>query len=115
DLGRWAEVVDAAVPEATARDTIARHLAPRGGTGSNRACGVRRPVAGARPRVGVVSTNFVLRQTLAEACESAGYPVTAAQDWSAVPPAVPVVWDVPVLDPEWPHLMARRTRGGPLI
>ena len=104
DLERWAELVDAAVPEATARETIARRLSPPGE-------GVERGrSAGPRPRVAIVSTNAALRQTLAEAVEAAGYPV----DRPATGPrrrAGPAVWDVPVLEPDWPRNPAPSSAG----
>jgi hypothetical protein len=107
-LDRWAEVVDVALPEATARDTLTRHLAPK-----------RIATTGgalvARPKIAVISSSFAMRHALGEVCKRAGYPLTAREDWSGLPGAVPVVWDVPVLDPAWPDAMARRARGGPLI
>lgn len=109
DLERWAELVDVAVPEATARDTIARHAAPPSPAPA------RRTAAGTGPRVAVVSANAALRHTLAEACEAAGYFPSAAREWSEAPPIGPAVWDVPLLEPDWPQAMARRTRVGPLI
>jgi len=108
ELERWSELVDAALPEATARDTVARrldadHPAPR------------RSRPGPKPRVAVVSANATLRQTLAEACEAAGYPASPARDWSDAPACGPAVWDVPVLEPGWPNELARRARVGPVV
>lgn len=111
DLERWSELVDAAVPEATARDTVARRLA---GAEPFGAVVGRRPAV-SRPRVAVVSTNPALRQVLCEGCEAAGYPVAAARDWPDAPPGGPAVWDVPVLEPRWPDELARRAAAGPVV
>src|SRR5262249_18387967 len=108
DLERWSELVDVALPEATARDTLGRRLVEPESA-------ARRPGPGGRPRVAVVSTNHALRQALAEGCEAAGYPVAAARDWSDAPPAGPAVWDVPVLEPGWSQGLARRVRAGPVV
>ncbi len=105
DLERCAALADAVVPEATARDTIARHVA--GGEPP------RTP--GPRPRVAVVSAHFELRQALADACEAVGYPVATAAGWSDAPPSGPAAWDVPVLEPDWPRALARRSRTGPVV
>jgi hypothetical protein len=114
DLERWSALglVDAVVPEATARDTIARHLddVPDAGDGPP----APRP-AGTRPRVTVVSALYELRRTLAEACEALGYPAAPARDWSEAAAGGPAVWDVPVLEPDWPRDVARRSRQGPLV
>jgi hypothetical protein len=105
DLERCAALVDAVVPEATARDTIARHVAADEAT---------RP-SGPRPRVAVVVSDFALRQALADCCEAIGYPVATASGWSDAPPAGPAVWDVPVLEPGWSRALARRSRTGPVV
>ena len=108
ELERWSALVDAALPEATARDTIARRVLvgesamPRG------------PV-GPRRRIAVVSTNSRLRSTLGDICESAGWSVTSARDWSDAPAHGPAVWDVPVLEPGWADELGRRSRSGPVV
>ena len=109
DLDRWADLFDATVPEATACETIARRLSPPG-EGAD-----RRPVAGPRPRVAVISANVALRQMLAETCEGAGYPVCPGRDWHAAPATGPAVWDVPVLEPDWPQSLASRGRADPVV
>jgi hypothetical protein len=111
DLERWAPLFEAAVPEATAVETIARHLGP-GAEAAGRPAGTS-----ARPdaAVAVVSTNAALRQTLAEAVEALGYTAAPARDWLDAPPAGPAVWDVPVLEPDWPQVLARRCRLGPVV
>src|SRR4051794_7547261 len=117
DLERWSArgIVDAVVPEATARDTIGRHVEAAGLTEEtstlSRAKGG--PVPG--PRVAVVSPNGELRWTLADACEALGYPAEPARDWSDAPTAGPAIWDVPVLEPGWPSSLSSRSRRGPRV
>lgn len=110
ELERWALLVDEVVPEATARDTIARHLP--GGE-------VRAPSAihGSGPErcVSVVSDHFELRETLMEACEVAGYLPKSARDLSEAAPGGLAVWDVPVLGTDWPRRLARRAIAGPVV
>ena len=101
DLERWATLVDAVVPEATARDTIARHV------GDDEES--KRPPS-ARPRVSVVSANFELRQTLADACAWAGYAAEPLAGWSEARGDGLAIWDVPVLEADWPNVLARRAR-----
>ena len=111
ELERWSArgLMDAVVPEATARDTIARHLVASDVTELP-----WRPAA-PRPRVAVVSANSELRRTLADACETLGYPADPASDWSEAVATGPAIWDVPVLEPEWPRALARRTRLGAVV
>jgi hypothetical protein len=106
DLERCANLVDAVIAEATAPDTIARHV-----LGDELA----RPTNGPRPRVAVVSANFELRRVLSEGCEAAGYPAVPGSGWSDVLPTGPAVWDVPVLERDWGRDLARRSRLGPVI
>ncbi len=108
DLIRWGHLFDVALPEATARDTIARHVV------EEPTCTRRFRAAGAS-RVSIVSSNAPLRQMLSDACEAAGYSVTAARDWSSSLPSGPAVWDVPLLDSDWPSALGRRARLGPVI
>lgn len=103
DLQRWSSLVDLVLPEATARETIGRHV--RDGSGET-APGPDAP----RPRVSIVSRNFELRLALADACGAAGYPVQASSDWSGLAPGGLAAWDVPVLDPDWTRQLARHSR-----
>ena len=115
ELERWSVLglVDAIVPEATACDTIARHVEANGrGSRDDSDPAARRP---AGPRVALVSSNAELRFALSEALEWLGYPVTPARDWSEAPPGLLTVWDVPVLEADWPRTLARRASLGPLI
>jgi len=108
DLERWARMLDAAIPEATARETVARHAL---GHGLDRD-GPRR---GALARVAVVSANHEIRTTLADACRAGGYAPEAARDWPDAPPGIAAVWDVPVLEPDWPDRLARRSQASPVV
>jgi hypothetical protein len=111
ELERWSArgVVDAIVPEATARDTIGRHLLAIDGNPAP----WRRP--GPRPLVAVVSAAFELRNALADACRALGYPPEPVCDWSEVRSAGLAIWDVPVLDPDWTGALARRARTGAVV
>ena len=106
DLERWARLVDAVIPEATAAETVARHAL---------AIDRRARPAGVRPRVAVVSGIYELRTTLADACRSGGYVPEAASDWSDAASGVIAIWDVPVLEAEWPAKLARRSSRSPVI
>jgi hypothetical protein len=110
ELERLASLVDEVVPEATARDTIARHLP--GGE-------IRAPLAVRGPDPGrcvsVVSEHFEFRETLAEACEIAGYLARPARDLSEAEPGGLAVWNIPVLRTDWPKGLARRASAGPVV
>jgi hypothetical protein len=92
-LERWSSLVDVVLPEATARETVARHV------------GARPRPSGPRPTVVVVSGLHEIRCTLADACRAAGYRVAPARVWSEATTGSLVVWDVPVLEPGWPRLL----------
>jgi hypothetical protein len=117
DLDQWSArgLIDALVPEATARDTIARHLAP----GAWETLAPDRRAAGRR--VALISSNVELQRTLAEACEALGYTPEPAADWAGAGAAAaaassgPALWDVPVLEPDWTRFLARRSRLGPVV
>lgn len=111
DLERWSArgMIDAIVPEATARDTIGRHLV------TGELDDVHWRPALPRPRVSVVSANSELRRTLAEACEALGYRTEPASDWSEAAATGPAIWDVPVLELDWPRALARRARLGAVV
>ena len=103
---RWAPLVDAVLPEATAPETIARHLA--GAEGRSRP-------AGPRPRVAVVGGDFALRSALADACVEAGYPAEPARDWADAPAGVLSAWIAPVLEDGWPRFLAKAARTRPVL
>jgi len=110
DLARWSALVDVVLPEATARETIARHVFQR----SVRAGGEGRG-SGHRPRIDVISGNHELREALADICRSAGYPTRIAADWAEVEPGAVAVWDVPVLEPGWGRTLGRYARQGGVV
>ena len=112
--GRYAELercalhADVVLSEASALETIARHLAPNAGRSEPR-------LTGPRPRVAVVSSNHELREALADACEAAGFPVQRGLDRLDPAGGGLAVWDVPVLDPQWPRTLQRRVRQAPVV
>ncbi|MHC5543091.1 hypothetical protein ACYOEI_33125, partial [Singulisphaera rosea] len=79
DVDRCASAVDAIVSEATASDTILRHLRGRDDHDS----GLNKK---SRPTVGVVSENVEWRRTLADACNQAGYRPLPVDDWGGLSP-----------------------------
>jgi hypothetical protein len=109
DLERWSALglFDDLVPDATARDVLARRL-------SADEPGLPRPL-GVRPGVSVVSANHELRDVMAGACEAAGFPAAVARDWAEARPNGVAVWDVPILEPDWPRALARRAPIGPVV
>jgi CheY-like chemotaxis protein len=112
DLERWTDRVDAALPEATAREMVARRVAAALGVS---AAPARGHPPRKKPEVVVVSTNPSLRQVLAEAAQAAGFPATQATDWFDAPASGAAIWDVPLLEPDWPHELEHRTRHGPVV
>ena len=103
DLERWARLVDVAIPEATASETVMRH-----------ALGPDREMRSGG-RIAVVSANHELRATLADACRLGGYEPEAARDWLEADPGIAAVWDVPVLEAGWPERLAERAKGSPVV
>lgn len=112
DLVRWSPLVDVILSEATARETIARHVAGSVGVGEGRGEGRGTTP---RPAIDVVSSNYELREALADVCVSAGYPVRKAVDWTEVEPGGLAIWDVPVLEPDWGRALARRAQIGMVV
>ena len=104
-LQQWSGLVDAILPEATAAEVVARHVGPAPPRPD-------RP----RPAVAVVSTNFELRQMLADACRHAGYPAEPRRDLDAnAPGASLTIWDVPVLDDGWEAALAAQAAAAPTV
>ncbi|MDB5349515.1 MAG: hypothetical protein JWN86_762 [Planctomycetota bacterium] len=93
DLERWAGVADVVLPEATASETIARHV----GTWP-------RPRV-ARPAITVIGGAFECRRVLADMCLRAGYAATAYATWDDAPLAPLAIWDVPVLEDDWDRVL----------
>ncbi len=99
----FAQLVDAILPEATASETIARHVQTPPST-------PRRPSkTTSRPRVAIVSRNVELRLMLADACHQAGFPAQPVRDWIDAPSHTLTVWDVPVLENGWDEILARES------
>ncbi|WP_435019467.1 hypothetical protein TA3x_001311 [Tundrisphaera sp. TA3] len=107
DVDRWSRAVDAILPEATADAVVLRHATPPD----------RRPdrAAGPRSRLVVVSGVHDIRMALGDSCRAGGYAVEAVRDWSEAPAGVPAVWDVPVLEPDWPASIGDRARSTPVV
>ena len=103
---RWAPLVDAVLPEATAPESVARHLA--GAEGRPRA-------DGPRPRVAVVGGDSALRSALAAACLEAGFPAEAFADWAEAPAGVLSLGIAPLLEDTWARTLARAARSRPVI
>ena len=107
EVERWARLVDSVIPEAIAREVVLRHALAIVRT--------PRPSGGPRPRVAVVSSNYELRTTLAEAARSGGFLPEPLAEPTDVPSGLPAVWDVPILEPDWPARVATLARSGPLV
>jgi hypothetical protein len=113
------------IPEATATEVLARRvqrlLALESGVEVEE---TRRNAQPALP-LDVHSSDHELQAILREALVAAGFTVTAKNDpriqrghglvfkWSG--PRVLTVWDVPVLEPDWPELMRQQSLLGPVI
>jgi hypothetical protein len=107
EVERWSRLVDAILPEATARETVlgqalAIDREPR-------------PTGSTRPRVTVISTNHELRATLADVARGGGFAVETAVEPLDAPPGVASAWDVPILEPDWPTRLANLARFGPVV
>jgi hypothetical protein len=123
ELERCAAVVDLVIPEASALDTLPHHVSRYLDDGLASSRDLPRGLV----QVEVVSTDQELNALVSEACLAAGYGSPAStrlaydngRDQSAENSlrSHPVVtlWDVPVLEPGWPELLANRSRLGPLI
>jgi CheY-like chemotaxis protein len=104
DVERWSRLVDVVLPEGTAPFTVARHVLDLKPPHPPRS----------RPRVAVISSNYELRRTLADAVRASGYavePVLAPSESSERL----AVWDVPVLDPEWPAKLAALAKAAAVV
>lgn len=103
DLVHSARHLDAVLPEATAAETIRRHVEPD------------RPRPAHRAPVQVISGLHDVRVVLVDLCRAAGYRAEAAADPEGMPARGTVVWDVPMLDPRWPDRMAARARSASVV
>jgi hypothetical protein len=117
----WA---DAVIPEAAALEGLPRQASLLLRSAPPRFGGNRQSLA----RVEVISTDHEMREMLAEACTAAGFLPTPradldpraerldpASDSSATDGPVITIWDVPVLDPDWPGRLDRLGRRGPVV
>lgn len=94
DLEPFGSAADVLLNEATASETVARHI--------TRGKGWERP--GPRsvlPLVAVVADGFEARRMLVEACEESGFAARGFATWDEATPSRLAVWDVPVVEPDW--------------
>jgi hypothetical protein len=112
ELERAGRTVDLLIPEATALETLPRHI-DRLRHGGEAAL---RRIAPAAARVEVISTDRELRDVLAESLRSAGFQVASrsAPDEPGSEPGL-TVCDVPVLDCGWRAAVRERARLGPVV
>jgi hypothetical protein len=123
ELERCSRGVDLAISEATAVETLSRHVSrllerrdepPRAA-----------PAADCLP-VHVISSNHELRAVLSEICLAAGFKVSSGREFTAqwqgraavadrAASPMLTLWDIPVLEPDWPRLLEERTKLGPVV
>lgn len=109
ELSEWANWVHAIIPDAIAPDVLARYLTPWRAGKSNSAGPVH------RPKVAIVSGLLEMRRMLLDACGMLGYPTEARSDWDDSLDAPIVLWEIPVLEPDWAKELARSTRDHEVI
>lgn len=100
---RWSERVDVILPESTASEVIARYV------------GEPRPAVAPGSRLTVVSSLYEVGLMLSDTAAAAGYQATRPRGWHDAPPGVLAVWDVPVLEPEWPSELALAAACRPVV
>jgi len=123
ELERCSRGVDLAISEATAVETLSRHVSrllerrdepPRAA-----------PAADCLP-VQVISSNHELRAVLSELCLAEGFKVSSGREFTAqwqgraagadrAANQMLTLWDIPVLEPDWPRLLEERTKLGPVV
>jgi hypothetical protein len=123
ELERCSRGVDLAIPEATAVETLSRHV------GRLLECRDEPPrslqAADCLP-LHVISSNYELRSVLIEICLAEGFQVKSGQEFTAnrqgpaaaanqAASQVLTLWDIPVLEPDWPRSLEERTRFGPVV
>jgi hypothetical protein len=124
ELERWSGLADLVLAEATAADTLPRHVALLDEKGEGRSARVE--TAGFH--IEVAGGNHDLCQAVVEACAGAGYRALQIDDLeiagAARPQVSPItaaertltIWDVPLLEPDWSQRLERRSRAnGPVI
>ena len=123
ELERCSRGVDLAIPEATAVETLSRHVSR---LLERRDELPRAVLAGDCLPVQVISSNQELRAVLSEICLAEGFKVSAGREFTAqwqgraavadrAASQVLTLWDIPVLEPDWPRLLEGRTRLGPVV
>ncbi len=123
ELERCSRGVDLAISEATAVETLSRHVSrllerrdepPRAA-----------PAADCLP-VQVISSNHELRAVLSEICLAEGFKVSSGREFTAqwqgraagadrAANQMLTLWDIPVLVADWPRLLEERTKLGPVV
>ena len=123
ELERCSRGVDLAISEATAVETLSRHVSrllerrdepPRAA-----------PAADCLP-VQVISSNHELRAVLSEICLAEGFKVSSGREFTAqwqgraagadrAAKQMLTLWDIPVLVADWPRLLEERTKLGPVV
>ncbi|HEX3447625.1 MAG TPA: hypothetical protein VHS97_05195, partial [Isosphaeraceae bacterium] len=124
ELERWSGLANHVLFEATAGDVLPRYVAR---LVEGRESRIAR-VDSTGFRIEVAGSNRDLCEGLVEACVIAGYRAIAVDDLDAAgsvgaqpvaPQAVEralTIWDVPVLEPDWPDRLEQRARStGPVI
>lgn len=102
-IQRCGEWVDAILPEATASQTLSRILPTP----------VPAPPDRPRPPVAILGSTRDLLDTIADACRDAGHPVRVDRGPVVTGTEPLIVWEAPVLEPDWPAPLrkAGRDRG----
>jgi len=123
ELERCSRGVDLAISEATAVETLSRHVSrllerrdepPRAA-----------PAADCLP-VQVISSNHELRAVLSEICLAEGFKVSSGREFTAqwqgraagadrAANQMLTLWDIPVLVADWPRMLEERTKLGPVV
>jgi hypothetical protein len=118
-----AACVDLSIPEAAALETLPRQASLLLQSAPPQLGDYRQSPA----RVEVISSDHEMREMLAEACTAACFRPTRRADLNPreerldpagdSSPAGPVItiWDVPVLEPDWPGQLERLGRRGPVV
>ena len=123
ELERCTRGVDLAIPEATAVETLARHVCR---LLERRDEPPRAALAADCLPLQVISSNHELRTVVSEICLAEGFKVSAGREFTArwqgraavadrAASQVLTLWDIPVLEPDWPGLLAERTKLGPVL
>jgi CheY-like chemotaxis protein len=112
-----------AIPETTAVETLTRHVSRLLERREEPGCGTE--AADCLP-VQVISSNHELRAVLSEICLAEGFEAASGREFTAnwqgrsaaadrTASRAVTLWDIPVLEPDWPRLLEERTKLGPLI